>query len=99
MFYGESLHSGCQFLFVEAHPVCYDPYGCFSDEPPFADSLVQLPQDPKDIGTTFTLFTKRNPETGEEMSPVDPGSVGATNFDGRKTTVMFTHGYLGKVYL
>ena len=42
--------------------VCFDQYGCFSDEYPFSGSLERpisfLPNPPAKINTTFTLYNK-----------------------------------------
>ena len=42
--------------------VCFDQYGCFSDEYPFSGSLERpisfLPNPPTKINTTFTLYNK-----------------------------------------
>ncbi|RWS24935.1 pancreatic triacylglycerol lipase-like protein, partial [Leptotrombidium deliense] len=46
--------------------VCYENFGCFRDEGPF-DYLDTLPASPEVIGTSFTLYTRENPKSGEQL--------------------------------
>ena len=79
--------------------MCYDPYGCFSDSPPFTDPLVQLPESPDTIQTTFWLYTRRNDAEGDgqKISPTEPKLLDGSNFDPTKKTVFILHGFLGKL--
>jgi len=79
---------------VQGSEVCYHPYGCYSDAYPFNEALVQLPQNPIDVGTIFTLYTRNNPTTGEFLNPTASRSPSRANFNPNKTTVVFVHGYV-----
>jgi len=74
--------------------VCYHPYGCFSDDPPFNEALVQLPQNPVYLATNFIYFTRKNPSNGKFLNPEDNLSPSRSKFNPNKTTVMIVHGYL-----
>lgn len=80
---------------VFAAEVCYPPYGCFHDNQPYAEALVQLPWSPKDLDTKFMFYTRKDlsQPTGyiEELDPRGASKVG---FHPNKTTVFLTHGYI-----
>ncbi|XP_057297074.1 pancreatic lipase-related protein 2-like [Hydractinia symbiolongicarpus] len=83
------------FALTQAHQICYHPYGCFSDAPPFDYPLVQLPEDPKVLNTKFSLFTRLNKDEGQPLDPLDHAPTNNSNFDGTKKTVIIVHGYIG----
>ena len=59
------------FNFVKSD-VCYEGYGCFTTKPPFYDiisrPLTVLPENPKKIATKFTLFNRKAPKNGVEIT-------------------------------
>jgi len=84
---------------VTGHQVCYKPYGCFGDEPPFTDPLVQLPENPTVINTNFWLYTRttQQADQGEKLDPMEPDLVGKSKFDPKRRTVIILHGFMGNI--
>lgn len=79
--------------------MCYPPYGCFSDEPPYDRLLVKLPESPQVVGTKFMLYTRAQSANPDIISDADPSSIRTSTFDGKKATFFVVHGYLGKFLL
>ena len=76
--------------------VCWDGYGCFTNEPPFWDiyrPLSFIPQSPSTIATKFLLFTKQNPNSGVYITSNSPSS----NFGANKMTRFIVHGFLDTI--
>ena len=69
--------------------VCYDRYGCFSDDPPFDRPVPGLPEEPKEIGTNFRLYTRRT-KGGEA---IDPTLIDSSAFDQQLKVKFIIHGY------
>jgi len=82
--------------FVEGKKVCYPPYGCFSNEPPFKRPFVRLPETPQVVGTKFMLYTRLQSAYPDIISDADISSIRTSTFDGKKTTFVVVHGYLEK---
>ena len=78
--------------------VCYPPYGCFSDDAPYDEALVQLPWGPKDLETKFWFYTRKDlsKPTGE-IKEFDAQGASKVGFDPHKSTVFLTHGYIGMI--
>lgn len=75
--------------------VCYPPYGCFSDDAPYNEALVQLPWSPKDLDTKFMYFDRQHSQQpAGYIKPFEPKSPSQVNFHPNKTTVVLTHGYI-----
>jgi len=73
---------------VLAEEVCYEPCGCFNNDPPFDDR--PLPESPEDQQIVWMLFTRSNPDVHEEIHwdlPVPDV------FDPSKTTNFLIHGW------
>ena len=84
------------FYFISVHKVCYYQYGCFSDNAPFDHALVQLPQHPDKVGTKFFYYTRETKHNPKMLSLNYKQTASASNFNPNATTVIFTHGYVGK---
>ena len=82
------------YIIFSGRQVCYTPYGCFTDNPPFNEPLVQLPEDPAKLNTVFSLYTKQS-QGAEIVDPLDVATVKKSHFNGTKRTVVALHGYLG----
>ncbi|KAM5243672.1 pancreatic lipase-related protein 2-like [Hipposideros larvatus] len=85
---------------VRGMEICYGPFGCFSDEKPWAGTLQRplkmFPWAPQDIDTQFLLFTNENPNNYQRISPTDLSTIEASNFQlGRKTRFII-HGFIDK---
>ena len=87
----------CLVYPVLGDEVCYPPYGCFNDEPPYQRALVKLPESPKVVGTKFMLYTRAQSANPDIISDADPSSIKTSTFDGRKATFFIVHGYLGNL--
>jgi len=90
---------GFAYALLTGTQVCYPPYGCYSNDPPFDRTLVSLPLDPNTvIGTKFLLHTQstynNDPSKPEVLDPLDKQTVVDSHFDGRKKTVMWIHGFI-----
>ena len=86
-------------LKVKSAEVCYPPYGCFNDDAPYDEALVQLPWSPQELQTKFLFYTRadlQNP-TGT-IQELDPKGASKVGFDPKKPTVFLTHGYIGMYY-
>jgi len=80
-----------------ATQVCYPPYGCFSNDPPFNDKRAMLPEDPAHLLTEFRLYNREHVGMGENIDPAKPNLITSTSFDSSKRTVIYTHGYEGQL--
>uniref|UniRef100_A0A8C4YP84 Triacylglycerol lipase n=1 Tax=Gopherus evgoodei TaxID=1825980 RepID=A0A8C4YP84_9SAUR len=80
--------------------VCFERLGCFTDNKPWAGTterpVAKLPWSPETINTRFLLYTKKNPNDFQEITAINPASIGYSNFDLSKITRFITHGFLGQ---
>lgn len=73
-------------LVVEGKRICYEEYGCFSD-----DTSLDLPWEPSRINTTFVLYNRAN---GNKSQFVKNARESLTYFDCLKMKTMFVvHGF------
>lgn len=56
------------FLFANGGTVCYEPFGCFSDEAPFDHYLMTNPKHPSQVKTSFTVHTPQRRRTFADFS-------------------------------
>ncbi|KAG2462913.1 LIPR1 protein, partial [Polypterus senegalus] len=88
------------FLCPLAAEVCYDRLGCFTDNIPWAGTaerpIAKLPWPPERIDIRFMLYTRQNALSYQEITPVDPSTISASNYKGGRTTRMITHGFVDK---
>lgn len=74
--------------------ICYDGYGCFTNDPPFSGSLARpvglLPQKPSTIQTRFFLYTRNNPLDRVEVSSNSTTSL----FNPYLPTKLIIHGFI-----
>ncbi|XP_030425564.1 inactive pancreatic lipase-related protein 1-like [Gopherus evgoodei] len=80
--------------------VCFERLGCFTDDKPWAGTIERpvgkLPWSPEKINTRFLLYTKKNPNNFQEITAINPASIGYSNFDLSKITRFITHGFIDK---
>ncbi|CAH3035437.1 unnamed protein product [Porites evermanni] len=76
--------------------VCYDKYGCFDLHP---NLLVQFPQEPSKLGTSFLLFTRKNSRTAKIIDDSDVNKLRDSFFEISRRTIFLIHGFTGKVQL
>ena len=76
--------------------VCYGKYGCFQDQPGENAWLVDLPESPSAVGTSFHMFTR---DGFGIVDDVDESKLIAPNFDISRRTIFVIHGYTGKYLL
>ncbi|KAM9134287.1 pancreatic triacylglycerol lipase-like [Pangshura tecta] len=80
--------------------VCYERLGCFTDDKPWAGTiqrpLAKLPWSPEKINTRFLLYTKKNPNSVQEITAITPSTIRSSNFDPSKITRFIIHGFLGQ---
>ncbi|XP_039593120.1 LOW QUALITY PROTEIN: inactive pancreatic lipase-related protein 1-like [Polypterus senegalus] len=85
---------------AHAAEVCYDRLGCFTDNIPWAGTaerpIAKLPWPPERIDIRFMLYTRQNALSYQEITPVDPSTISASNYKGGRTTRMITHGFVDK---
>ncbi|XP_072197089.1 pancreatic triacylglycerol lipase-like [Excalfactoria chinensis] len=78
--------------------VCYDRLGCFTDDRPWSGTaerpIQRLPWSPERIGTQFFLYTKENSNDFQEVSAVNPASIGSSNFRTSRKTRFVVHGFI-----
>lgn len=86
-------------LVFAAAEICYPPYGCFNNDAPYDEALVQLPWSPKELDTKFYFFNRtfRGQPVGE-LDPEDTRSASKLQFNPKKKTVFITHGYVGMFF-
>ncbi|XP_031558817.1 uncharacterized protein LOC116295201 [Actinia tenebrosa] len=82
------------FCITQADKVCYKRYGCFSDDPPFDDIYMSLPQTPEEIKTDFYLYTPLNDlPFGERFTAEHVEAVRNTSFDPKLRLTVIVHGF------
>ena len=81
---------------VLAKKVCFTKYGCFSDDAPFDNPSVSLPQAPSVIGTTYKHFTRVQSAAPLVIDDTDITKLKASGYDDTKTTAVLVHGFKGK---
>lgn len=81
------------FCLFTATEVCYGKYGCFSDDPPFDNSLIALPSDPETIGTKFVLHTSDNALQKEILDTDNNASIINSRFDPLLKVKFIIHGF------
>lgn len=78
---------------TNCNEICYDNYGCFTDEYPFGNSTQRpvslLPQRPDYIKTKFYLYNHEDKETAELLSLNDVSS----KFNPSLPTKFIVHGF------
>ncbi|CAH3035435.1 unnamed protein product, partial [Porites evermanni] len=74
--------------------VCYDKYGCFDLHPIL---LVQFPEEPSELGTSFLLFTRKNSQTARIIDDSDVNKLRDSFFEISRRTIFLIHGYLGNL--
>lgn len=79
---------------INCKSVCYQDYGCFTDEYPFSGSINRpvslLPQSPEKINTSFYLWNRGTTSDGETISRFNVTS----SFDSTLETKFIIHGFL-----
>ena len=48
--------------------ICYEPFGCFSDDAPFDHYLMTNPKDPSYVRTSFTIHTQYRKRTFRDFT-------------------------------
>nr|XP_026244974.1 pancreatic lipase-related protein 2-like isoform X1 [Urocitellus parryii] len=86
---------------VRGKEVCYEPFGCFSNDKPWAGTLQRplkiFPWSPEDIGTRFLLHTNENPDNYQvRLITADPNTIDASNFRLDRKTRFIIHGFIDK---
>lgn len=85
----------CLQELCQAKEVCFEGFGCFSDEKPYGGTsqrpIGSLPQAPQEINTTFRLYTRNN-RAGELITKTHLGST----FNPSLPTKFITHGFLSQ---
>ncbi|XP_015997972.2 pancreatic lipase-related protein 2 [Rousettus aegyptiacus] len=85
---------------VRGKEICYRPFGCFSDEKPWAGILQRplklFPWAPKDIDTHFLLYTNENLNNYQRISATDLATIEASNFRLDRKTRFIVHGFIDK---
>uniref|UniRef100_K7F9P9 Triacylglycerol lipase n=1 Tax=Pelodiscus sinensis TaxID=13735 RepID=K7F9P9_PELSI len=78
--------------------VCFERLGCFTDDIPWSGTVerpvAKLPWSPEKINTRFLLYTKNNPNNFEEITAINPSTIGYSNFSPSKITRFITHGFV-----
>ncbi|EDO45128.1 predicted protein, partial [Nematostella vectensis] len=77
-----------------AETVCYDVYGCFSNDHPFNRKYVPLPESPASIHTQFMLYTRESPVQYQQLYE-DMDITRDTHFNASRRTVIIIHGFAG----
>uniref|UniRef100_A0A8C5XZH7 Triacylglycerol lipase n=1 Tax=Microcebus murinus TaxID=30608 RepID=A0A8C5XZH7_MICMU len=85
---------------VRGKEICYQPFGCFSDEKPWAGITQRpfklFPWAPEDIDTRFLLYTNENPNNFQLITATDPDTIEASNFRMDRKTRFIIHGFTDK---
>lgn len=89
------------FLFIlftsldlsQAASVCYDKYGCFSDDPPFDDLMMALPSHPDSLHTKFILHTDANAPNREEILSTENSTISNSSFNPSRKVAFIIHGF------
>ncbi|KAK3775712.1 hypothetical protein RRG08_006023 [Elysia crispata] len=77
---------------VSALSICYGNLGCFTDDPPYTNTLGVLPGSPAEVGTRFFLYTRASPYP-EQLDYNFPANVNRSSFDPELPTKVIIHGY------
>lgn len=81
------------FALIQCDQVCYDGYGCFTNEAPFGETTARpvslLPEKPSKINTQFYLYNNRDRSNGELISSDNIGS----KFNASIGTKFIVHGF------
>ncbi|KAL5016355.1 hypothetical protein ScPMuIL_005944 [Solemya velum] len=74
--------------------VCYPEVGCFENSPPFDNAFNVLPASPSSIGTTFLLFSRRNPNrvAADTLNYTRIDSLRTSHFNPSLPTKFIIHG-------
>ena len=94
-----TIQRHCNFFSIgrrSKSEVCYDKYGCFDLHP---NLLVQFPEEPSELGTSFLLFTRKNSQTAKIIDDSDVNKLRDSFFEISRRTIFLIHGYLGKIEL
>ncbi|XP_046330810.2 pancreatic lipase-related protein 2-like [Haliotis rufescens] len=75
--------------------VCYPVVGCFSNSPPFNNTVFVLPVTPEALGSGFWLYTRESigNDDYDELNYTDLSSVTASKFEPKKPTKIIVHGF------
>ncbi|KAM6330138.1 inactive pancreatic lipase-related protein 1-like [Podargus strigoides] len=83
---------------AEGEEVCYERLGCFSDDIPWSGTterpVHKLPWEPKKMDIHFMLYTRKNPNSYQEISAVDASTIDYSNFNASRITRFITHGFI-----
>ncbi|XDB64871.1 hypothetical protein AB1E18_018171 [Capra hircus] len=83
---------------VRGKEICYEPFGCFSDEKPWTGTLQRplklFPWSPEDIDAHFLLYTNENPNNYQRINITDLATVKASNFQLDRKTRFVIHGFI-----
>ncbi|XP_002741900.2 pancreatic lipase-related protein 2-like [Saccoglossus kowalevskii] len=66
---------------------------CFTNDPPY-DNVNNLPDEPSEIDTTFWLYTKDNPTTGQNLVRTKDETLLNSDFNVNIRTKFIIHGWL-----
>ncbi|XP_057591860.1 pancreatic lipase-related protein 2 isoform X2 [Hippopotamus amphibius kiboko] len=84
---------------VRGKEICYEPFGCFSDEKPWTGTLQRpfklFPWSPEHIDTHLLLYTNENPNN-YQVRGADLSTVEASNFQLDRKTRFIIHGFIAK---
>ncbi|XP_078352813.1 pancreatic lipase-related protein 2-like [Oculina patagonica] len=81
------------FLF-RPKEVCYGKYGCFQRQPGANGFLVNLPESPADVGTSFHMFTRYGFGI---IDDVDESKLTAPKYGIARRTIFVIHGYTANI--
>lgn len=81
-------------LNIHTETVCYkeDSIGCFSNESPFTNAAGKVPESPRQIGVSFLLYTRHNPNIYELLTR-DAIDIQRSHYNGTRETKFIIHGY------
>ncbi|XP_033617289.1 pancreatic lipase-related protein 2 [Fukomys damarensis] len=83
---------------IRGKEVCYTHLGCFSNEKPWAGTLLRpvkiFPESPESINTRFLLYTNENQNNYQLINATDPATIKASNFNLDRRTRFIIHGFL-----
>ncbi|XP_062987645.1 pancreatic lipase-related protein 2-like [Elgaria multicarinata webbii] len=82
---------------VRGSEICYSRFGCFTNDPPWGGTLqrpvLNLPESPEVVNTTFFLYTRENPTHSQVISALHPSTIRVSNFRTKRITCFIIHGY------
>nr|XP_054765925.1 pancreatic lipase-related protein 2-like [Lytechinus pictus] len=85
VFAGLLVAVSCDICFDDPHDL-----GCFETQ---LRCHNRNPNNPDDIGTTFELYTRQNPDHGEILDRQNPLTIQASSFDPNRETKLIVHGW------